>query len=243
MAAPGAPERMVVAMARAVRDGTLVGQGVNSVLPSLAIALARRTHAPGATAVNIGGGVDVIPTPLPPSSAAPQWMAGTPIILSNAQQYGHFFRGRFDLFFSSGVQIDGQGRINLTVIGDLRVPRVRLPGAAGLPVIFQVVRRIVLWRTRHTPRALVETLDFVSAAGNVEQLVTPLCVFRMRDGRLRLHQLMPGVSEAEVRAQTGFAVTPWPDGVSEVPSPTARELALLDELDPDRQRDLDFHER
>jgi glutaconate CoA-transferase subunit B len=170
-------------------------------------------------------------------------MAGTPVILSNAQQYGHFFRGRFDLFFSSGVQIDGQGRINLTVIGDRRAPRVRLPGPAGLPAIFQVVRRIVLWRTRHTPRALVERLDFVSAAGNVEQLVTPLCVFRMHEGRLRLHQLMPGVTEAEVRAQTGFAVTPAPDGISEVSPPTARELELLDELDPDHRRDLDFHER
>ena len=35
--------------------------------------------------------------------------------------------------FLSGVQIDGEGRINMSVIGDYDRPKVRLPGGAGAP--------------------------------------------------------------------------------------------------------------
>jgi glutaconate CoA-transferase subunit B len=231
---------MAVTLARQVRDGTLVGQGVNSVMASLAIGIAKRTHAPNAVCVNIGGGVDVLPTPLPPSSAAPQWMAGTPVIVSNADLYGHLFSGRFDLFFSSGVQIDARGRINISVIGDQRKPKVRLAGGGGLPVVFQTVKRVVLWRPKHTPRVFVERVDFATAAGNVTHVVTPLCVFVMHEGRLALSRLFPGVDEAHVRTQTGFAFDVAPGGLGEVAPPTERELAAIDELDPHRHRDLEF---
>ena len=233
-------EHILVTMARQVRDGLLVGQGVNSVMASLAIALAKRTHAPNAICINIGGGVDVLPIPLPPSSVAPQWMRGTPVIVSNADLYSHMFAGRFDLFFSSGVQIDARGRINISVIGDQKKPKVRLSGGGGLPVVFQTVKRIVLWRPKHTPRIFVDKVDFATAAGNVTHVITPLCVFVMRGGRLALSQLFPGATEADVRANTGFAFEIAPGGLSEVPPPTERELALIDELDPHGHRQLEF---
>jgi glutaconate CoA-transferase subunit B len=236
----GIEEHIVVTMARQVRDDDLVGQGVNSVMASLAFALAKRTHAPNMVCVNIGGGVDVVPSPLPPSSVAPQWMRGTPVIISNADLYGHMFSGRFDLFFSSGVQIDARGRINITVIGDHRKPKVRLPGAGGLPVVFQTVKRIVLWRAKHTRTIFVEDVDFVSAAGNVTHVITPLCVFTMQGGRLALHQIFPGVDERTVRERTGFDFGIAPDGLSEVPPPTAEELRLIEEIDPHAYRRLEF---
>lgn len=236
----GIEERILVTMARQVRDGDLVGQGVNSVMASLAFALAKRTHAPRMICVNIGGGVDVLPTPLPPSSVAPQWLRGTPVIVSNADLYGHLFAGRFDLFFSSGVQIDARGRVNLSVIGDHARPTARLPGGGGLPVVFQTVRRVVLWRARHTPRIFVEKCDFVTAAGNVTHVITPLGVFVMHEGRLALQQLFPGVAERDVRDRTGFAFEVAPGGLSTVPPPTDEELRLIEELDPAGHRRLDF---
>lgn len=231
---------MLVAMARAVRDKEVVAQGVNSVLPSLAIALAKRTHAPSAVSLNISGGIDVIPTPLPDSSASPRWTQGSPAIVSNVDFYDLIFSGHVDTFFASGVQIDRLGRINLAVIGPHARPAVRLPGAGGLPVIFQAVRRVILWRTKHTPRVFVPSVDFVSAVGNVEQVITPLCVFRMEAGALRLAAVHPGVSVEQVHEQTGFAVEPVAEGVGEVAPPTAAELEALAALDPDRHRDLDF---
>ena len=55
-------------------------------------------------------------------------------------------------------------------------------------------RRVILWRTKHDPRTFVERLDFVTAAGNVDRVVTPLGVFVRRDGRLEVESLHPGVT-------------------------------------------------
>src|SRR5205085_419704 len=52
-AAYGPAELMAVAIARLLRDGEVVFQGVNSTLPMVSIALARRLHAPHLTYVNI----------------------------------------------------------------------------------------------------------------------------------------------------------------------------------------------
>ena len=93
-------------------------------------------------------------------------------------------RGRLDTAFLSGVQIDGAGRINMSVIGDFARPTVRLPGGAGSAALMPRAKRTILWRTKHDPRVFVERLDFVTAQGNVDRVVTPLCVFRRRDGRL-----------------------------------------------------------
>ena len=54
----GPAEMMIVSMARLLRDGELVCHGVGSILPSIAILLARRTHAPSLTHLNIRGGVN-----------------------------------------------------------------------------------------------------------------------------------------------------------------------------------------
>ena len=35
-------------------------------------------------------------------------------------------------------------------------------------------RRTLLWRTKHDPRTFVERVEFVTAVGNVDRVVTPL---------------------------------------------------------------------
>ena len=94
-------------------------------------------------------------------------------------------------------------------------------------------KRVILWRTKHDRRAFVERLDFVTAAGNVDRVVTPLCVFVRRNGRLEVESLHPGVTAEQVREQTGFAVTA--DATTPITmAPTAVELAALAALDPER---------
>jgi glutaconate CoA-transferase subunit B len=230
---------MAVTLARLLRDGEVACHGVNSILASLAIALARRTHAPGLRHVSIGGGLDATPPTLPRSSSGPAWLTGSPIVLSNVDVYQLALRGRIDAMLLGCVQVDGRGRVNSTVIGDFDRPRVRLPGGGGAAVLFQVVRRIIVYRTRHDPRALVPAVDFVTAAGNLERVVTPLAVFRGTAEGLRLEALQPGVTLEEVERRTGFRVEPLP-GLQLVPPPTAGELAALERLDPERLRDLDF---
>jgi glutaconate CoA-transferase subunit B len=234
----GPPEFMAVALARTVRDGEVVAQGVDSVLASLAILLARNTHAPSLTWITVAGGVNPVLSELPSSSVSPAWLAGTGAILSNPEFYRLAMRGGVDRMFLGAAQIDQRGRLNLTVIGSHDRPRVRLPGGGGAAVLAQVVRHVVVWRTRHTVEIFVPEVDFVTAQGNVETVVTPLGVLGLQDGRLVLQARFPGVSPDEIKVSTGFPVVP--DTIVPVIEPTEIELRILRDLDPGRQRDLEF---
>jgi glutaconate CoA-transferase, subunit B len=236
----GVAELMAVAMARLLRDGETVFQGVNSPLPMVAIALARRLHAPNLIYLNISGGIDPSPRYLPASTTAPELAHGSASLFNNEDFYDLCARGGIDTAFLGAVQIDGAGRTNVSVIGDHERPKVRLPGGGGAAMIMATARRVILWRTQHNRRAFVERLDFVTAAGNVDRVVTPLCVFQRRDGRLAVEAIFPGTSAAEVTASTGFPLYVAADCPS-LPAPTDAELAALEEIDPGRVRDLEFH--
>jgi glutaconate CoA-transferase subunit B len=235
----GSPEIMAVAMARLLRDGEVVFNGVGSVLPMLAIEVARRVHAPGLVYLNIGGGIDARPESLPFSSTDPALLTGTPGIVDQVEFYQLVMRGGVDVMFMGAVQIDPAGRTNSSVIGDLDQPRVRLPGGGGAAVILPTARRVVLWRTKHDRRSFVEKLDFVTASGNVDRVVTPLCVMRRIHGRLEVESLHPGVAAEAVSENTGFPIR-IPPGCPETPPPSAEELSAIHAFDPKNHRALDF---
>jgi glutaconate CoA-transferase subunit B len=230
---------MAVAMARLLRDGELVFNGVGSILPMLAIELARRLHAPNLIYLNIGGGIDARPETLPFSSTDPALLADTVGIVDQVEFYQLVMRGEVDTMFMGAVQIDPAGRTNSSVIGDLHRPKVRLPGGGGAAVVLPTARRVILWRTKHDRRSFVEKLDFVTAAGNVERVVTPLCVMKRVEGRLAVEILHPGVTAEAVRENTGFPIE-VPAGCPETPPPTAEELKVISEFDPRNYRSLDF---
>jgi glutaconate CoA-transferase subunit B len=231
---------MAVAMSRLLRDGELVFHGVASPLPMVAVLLARATHAPHLIYLNITGSVDPTPQKLPRSTVDPALLAGTRSLITLADAFDLSARGELDTVFLSGVQIDATGRINMSAIGDYARPTVRLPGGAGSAFLMSTANRVILWRTRHDRRTFVERLPFVTGAGNVDRVVTPLCVF-WRDpgaGRLAVESIHPGVTPAEVVDQTGFEVSA--DGVPTTPPPTEQELAALQEIDPDGVRRIEF---
>jgi glutaconate CoA-transferase subunit B len=89
----------------------------------------------------------------------------------------------------------------------------------------------VTWRTEHSPRSLVEKLDFMTAAGNLETVVTPLAVFRRRNGRLALESWNPEVTTDDIVRRTGFQFDA--SGASPTEPMTAREHTVLQSLDPD----------
>jgi glutaconate CoA-transferase subunit B len=207
--------------------------------PSLALALAQRLHAPRLRHLSIGGGLDATPHGLPESSSGPAWLAGSPVVFSNVDIYQLALCGRIDLMLLGCVQVDGRGCVNSTVIGEFARPRVRLPGGGGATVLFQVVRRVIVFRTRHDPQSLVPAVDFVTATGNLDRVVTPLGIFRATPAGLRLEAIQAELTLEEVARRTGFAVNPLP-GLAPIPPPTSAELDTLRTLDPDRLRDLDF---
>jgi len=202
-------EVMACAIARAIRDRERVGIGVNSPIPAAGVVLAQRSHAPRLR------------------FRLPGLEGGVPFIGSK-EFFDFAQRGELDVFFLSGVQIDMSGRINLHVLGDYERPRRRFPGAFGSAVLYPAVRRVILFRTEHTPRVFVPRVDFVTAAGSPDRVVTSRAVlgFDKPAGRLVLHSYHPGQSVESVRAATGFEL-PSPAGVGETPAPTADELRVL----------------
>lgn len=234
-----AADQMAIAMARLLVDGERVFHGVASPLPMVAILMAKRLQAPNLVYLNITGSIDPRPRMLPRSTVDPALLEGSAGRVTLAELFDLSARGGLDTAFLGGVQIDGQGRINMSVIGDPRRPKVKLPGGAGGALVLPTARRTILWRTQHTPRTLVRRCDFVTATGAVDRLVTPLCVFRMEEEGFMLETLFAGVSVETVHAVTGFSF--HAPAAPPTLTPNAEERRALAEVDPARVRDVEFH--
>jgi len=147
-------------------------------------------------------------------------------------------QGRVDVFFLSGGQIDGEANINLVSVGNYRHPKARFPGSFGSSYLYYVVPRVILFRTEHSRRTLVERVDFISApgtsAGNVFRtggpaaLVTNRCLFAFDRGRKRfvLASVHPGHTVEEVLEHTGFDFD-RPREVPITPVPSAQTLQAM----------------
>jgi glutaconate CoA-transferase subunit B len=221
---------IVIGMARFIRPDEVTFSGVNSTFAMLACLLAKRAYDFDFTYINVAGGVDPDPSVIPLSSSDPVLSEGSCAIFANEDFYDLCTRGRMDLCFLGAAQIDGEGRTNVSCIGDWQSPKVRLPGGGGGAVMLPTARRAVTWRTEHSPRSLVRRLDFVTAAGGMHGVVTPIAIFAKRDGRLALQSWHPDSSLAEVTARTGFAFDAT--GAGPTPPPTASEREALLSLDP-----------
>ena len=225
---------IAINLARQIRPDEIAFSGVNSTLPMIACLLAKQAYDFHYTYINVAGGVEPEPIRVPLSSSDPDIVAGSPALFPNEDFYDLCARGGLDLVYLGCAQIDSEGRTNVSTIGPWEKPRVRLPGGGGAAVMLPTAKRVVTWRTEHTPRVLVDKLDFVTAAGNMSALVTPLAVFERETkpgARFRLASWNPCATVGEIRARTAFAF----DAESAVvtPAPTDAELAALERLDAD----------
>ncbi len=147
-------------------------------------------------------------------------------------------RGRVDVFFLSGGQIDGNANINLVGVGEYPDLSVRFHGNFGSAYLYYMVPNVILFREEHSPRVLVPKVDFISAPGSGPQgvyrpggpsaLVTGRAIFDFdkATARLRLESLHPGHDLKEVEAATGFPFAHAAE-VAGTPAPDAEELALI----------------
>jgi len=227
---------LVTNLARFVRPDEVTFSGVNSALPMLACLLAKRAYDFGFTYINVAGGVDPEPSSVPLSSSDPVLAEKSASIFANEDFYDLCTRGRMDLCFLGAAQVDGRGRTNVSAIGDWHAPKVRLPGGGGGAVMLPTARRACTWRTEHSTRTMVETLDFVTASGGAARngmygVVTPIAVFVNDGTRLVLDSWHPDVTVDDVIARTGFAVDA--SGAKPTPPPTERERDALRAIDAD----------
>lgn len=213
-------EIMVAAIARMLSGLSHVAVGAASPIPGSAALLAREL-SDGDMRVSLLGRIN-----------QPTFTDGGRELFDCAGQ------GRIDAFFLSGVQIDGQANINLVYIGDPDQPKARFPGSFGSAYLYYVVPRVILFRQEHTPRTLVEKVDFISAPGSSEDnvyrpggphaLVTGRCVFSFDKAKKRFHMasVHPGHTIEEIREQTGFTFDS-DDEVPETPMPDDAMLEMI----------------
>lgn len=232
-------EAMTIAIARRLRDQQTVFQGFASPLPTVTLRLARELYG-GITHLSASGAVDGEPARMPVSTEDQHLLEGATGQFTSPEAFDLAARGGIDVMFVGGAQIDRRGRMNGSAVGDYERPKVRFGGAGGSGSLLPLVENAFAWRTEHSPRVLPESVDFVTASGNLSYLATPLCEFERCDGELQVVSLLPGATRDEVTERTGWDVT-FADA-AHVDPPTEQELAALSAVDPTEIRRSGFDE-
>jgi len=239
-------ELMAITASRLLADHKVVFAGVG--MPLLASAVARHRHAPHLTIVLEGGiiGTSLRPGKLPISTNEMRAAYGAQMLTDITDIFLYAQRGFFDYGFLGAAQVDMYGNINTSVIGSMDRPRVRLPGSGGANDIISLCNEVLIV-TQHEPRRFVDRVDFVTSpgylsgddsraraglvTGRLGAVVTDLALldFEPASRRMRLRGLQPGVSVAQVRAQTGFELL-VSDEITELTPPSPEEIAIYREL-------------
>ncbi len=235
-------ETMVVAAARALRDGAVCFVGIGK--PSTAANLALRTHAPNLVLIYESGTLGAKPDRLPLSIGDGVLADTADAVIGIPEVFNYWLQaGRVDVGFLGGAQLDRFANINTTVIGDYDRPTVRLPGAGGAPEIAASCGEVLIVM-RQSRRSFVERVDFVTSfgfgrgAGERERLglrgrgpikvITDLGVLEPDPDtcELTLTAVHPGVNADHARDATGWPLRVREDlAVTEPPS--QHELTVL----------------
>ena len=236
---------MAVAAARELTDGAVCFVGIG--LPSTAANVAWRMHAPSAVLIYESGCIGSRPDRLPASIGDGVLSESAVANVGVVEIFSYWLQaGRIDVGFLGAAQIDRFANINTTVIGAYDRPSVRLPGAGGAPEIAANCGEVII-TLRHSRRAFVEELDFVTSLGHGtgngcrEQMglrgrgpsavISDLCVLRPDPvtKELTLTSVHPGVSMDDVRDATGWDLQ-VADEVEVTPVPSSDELTVLRDL-------------
>jgi glutaconate CoA-transferase subunit B len=233
-------EMMTVIAARSLVDGQVCFVGIG--LPSEAANLARMSHAPNVVLIYESGTIGTRPDILPLSIGDGELADKADLVVSVPEVFAYWLQGgRIDVGFLSAAQIDRYGNLNSTIVGCYEEPKVRLPGAGGAPEIATSAGEVIVMM-RHTERAFVPSVDFVTSVGfgcggegrperagkGPTVVITDLGVLQPdpTSNELTLVATHPGVDVDQVRASTGWdlAVT---DHHGTTDPPTVEELEVL----------------
>jgi acyl CoA:acetate/3-ketoacid CoA transferase beta subunit len=253
-------ELMVSVLVKEIDDGDLLGQGLGTHLPAVAYYVARQTHAPRACILySVGGSYSYQVRPLGLTTLHSAALTSPLRRVSYTEIVLDAMPSMRLKEFSRPAQVDRWGNTNNMVVGQYGQPRVRFPGAGGIPDFSPYSSlTTILYVPRHTPETFVERLDFRSGAGRhwvpstdapgtssatgagASRIVTNLGVIDFEVTGPTVTSLHPGVTAEEIRAATGFELS-IADAVPVTPSPSVEVLRLIrSQIDPLGLRDLEF---
>ncbi|HWI71998.1 MAG TPA: CoA-transferase [Baekduia sp.] len=217
-----------IVAARLLHDARSVFIGVGR--PSTAAILAREIVNPDLVLVYESGTIGAKPRKIPLSIGDGELAATADFVVSVPEMFNYWIQpGRIDVAFLGAAQVDRQGSLNSTVIGDYDHPKTRLPGAGGAPEIATGCDRVMVVAP-HNRRTFVERLDFLTTRAAPVAVITDLGVLEPGgDGELTLTQLHPGVTVEQVRENTGWDLK-VADALRTTDPATDAELSALQEL-------------
>ena len=154
-----ATREIMIAAAREIHDGEVVFVGMR--LPLVAFAVAKELHAPAAVGI-FENGVIRDRRPLSPivTMGDPPNIAGATTCNGLIDVMALLQRGRIDLGFIGGAEVDRFGNLNTNW-----TPEIRLPGSGGAADIASFARRTVIIMT-HEPRGFRERVQYLTSAGH-----------------------------------------------------------------------------
>lgn len=240
-------ELMVAAAAREIRDGEVVFVGMR--LPLIAFALAKRTHAPAAVGLFENGLVRDTPSREllltmgdAPNILGAEWATRTTALM------GLLAQGFVQLGFIGGAEVDRFGNVNTSYIGSRAHPTTKLPGSGGGADIASLAGRLAIIMA-HDRKRFPEHVSYITSPGYGDggpwreqvglprggpaAVITTRAVLGFTDDthEMELRSWHPGGSPDEVRTNTGWDLRVAPDA-HETPQPTADELRIIRECDP-----------
>lgn len=240
-------ELMVVAAAKELGDGEIIFVGIG--IPMLASIFAQMTHAPNLLMLTESGVVGAAPKRLAFSIADPCLVYGTASVCSTIELFSTYLqRGRVDVGFLGGAQVDKYGNLNSTVVGPYEKPSVRFPGSGGACEIASLAKRTVIIMPQGK-RRFIERVEFITSPGFVEGgtsrkdlgipgggpavCVTDMGVYRFdpETKEMYLETIHPGVTVDMVKDATGWDIKIASD-LRETPAPSEDELRVVRAIDP-----------
>jgi len=252
-------ELMVSVIAHTVEDSSICSVGSVSPLATIAYLLAKHLWAPKATIISSNGGyLDIASRPMSTMSAEMLDFRSAVAHIGSDDSYNWYYqRSRISHEVVSSAQVDRQANTNTAWIRGARGGWIRLPGQGGMADVADMHQRFFLYLPRHSPRTMVEKVDFVSASRAFHSdaqrarygyrpgpttLITNLGMFEydVEAEELVLTHLHPGISFEELQGATGFKVR-QSDALITTPTPTREEIRMIrEELDPLGVRRLEF---
>jgi glutaconate CoA-transferase subunit B len=240
-------ELMAAAGARELQDHQVVAVGLG--LPVVATFLAKQTHAPNMTILFELGVINPEPIHTGVGLADPRVWYRAQVLSSFVDILGAILhKGRVDVGFLGGLEVDQYGNLNTTLIGDPRAKFRHMVGSGGANDIASCARKTIIIM-RHEARKLRKAVSFITSPGYVEggdsriqaglqggpsRVITDKAIFGFDPDtkQMTLLSIHPSATLGEVLETMGF--TPRvPDRVPVTEPPTAEQLRLIRErIDP-----------
>jgi len=242
-------ELMATAGARELQDRQVVAVGLG--LPVVASFLAKQTHAPNMTILFELGVINPEPIHCGVGLADPRVWYRAEVLSSFVDILGAVLhKGRVDVGFLGGLEVDQYGNLNTTLVGDPRGKFRHMVGSGGANDIASCAQRTIIIM-RHEERKLRKVISFVTSPGYVaggdsrekaglrggpSRVITDKAIFSFHPEtkQMMLLSIHPGNTLDDVLRTMGFAPV-MPEQVPVTEPPTQEQLRLIREvIDPQR---------